>query len=87
MEKVICSEVLGMFWGQVKISFSYFAMENLANNLWTKLMEINFNSTLNNYSGLSEKQLTTRTTEGQPQPYGTMHLHTNPKNSVAYDSY
>ena len=50
-------------------------------------MEINFNATLNNYSGLSKTQLTKTTTEGQPQPYSTMHLHVNPKNSVAYDSH
>ena len=50
-------------------------------------MEINFNATLINYSGLSKTQLTKTLTEGQPQPYSTMHLHANPKNSVAYDSY
>ena len=47
MEKVNSSEVLGIFWRQVKRSLSYFAMENLANNLWTNHMEINFNAALN----------------------------------------
>ena len=86
MEKVNSSEVLGNFLassGKISLLFCHGKpCKQLVDEL-----DINFNATLNNYSGLSKTQLTKTTTERQPQPYSTMHLHANPKNSFTYDSY